>query len=572
MLVGELNLILLRAKFVVSELSKEIYSTLDKDTNDLENEQLQISHLISCIELNFTNNAISDDVSLLAQWLKSLIAKYVTYALIKNVYYREPVGKFYDIVISSAYLAVLNAAQSGIGTTPAIIAQIAQPAQAAINFNQLLGQLAPTQDYTTGIVPGVFNSITLNAHGRAIGAEHINYLTANGPISLSGFISGTSVDNIDGTTSILTGLVNAIPYNLIQNVTPGAILGRYTNSVGNMQEIGLGSGLSFINGALTVSFPQVTAQNGITAYNGNISLGGPLVADTAIAGNGFSLALGVDGNSLHGFAAIADSVILGSNGQAVVRINGVLNLSGYLSGRNDLAATTPRNFLYTDAQGNLLSASISDLTPVTPAALAASNDGARGMIATYDTAGKFLWSAPPILFSFGNGLSNNANTITVGNTQTDDILFDGAQSAYNFSILNTLKTTLESNDIAINAINSVNINTVTISPLGAVFIPSSLVVDGILVAPTPAMGDRSKKVATTEFIGEELVTFKQIVYNQVLPSNSTVVNHKLNRYPIVQVINTATGELEQANIRYQDLNNTLISFDSPPFTWIATFN
>lgn len=66
-----------------------------------------------------------------------------------------------------------------------------------------------------------------------------NYLTANQSITLSGDVTGT------GTTAISTTIANnVVTYAKIQDVTQNRLLGRFTASTGDPQEIQIGTGLA----------------------------------------------------------------------------------------------------------------------------------------------------------------------------------------------------------------------------------------------------------------------------------------------------------------------------------------
>lgn len=81
--------------------------------------------------------------------------------------------------------------------------------------------------------------IRVNAGATALEYFTPSYLTANQTITLSGNVTGS------GTTSITTTIANdAVTYAKIQNISASRLLGRYTASLGDAQEISIGSGLS----------------------------------------------------------------------------------------------------------------------------------------------------------------------------------------------------------------------------------------------------------------------------------------------------------------------------------------
>jgi len=86
---------------------------------------------------------------------------------------------------------------------------------------------------------GTFNNVTVNAKGLVTAASNASYITANQNITLSGDVAGS------GTTAITATIQPAaVTYTKIQNVTAARLLGRYTASVGSVQEVTIGSGLS----------------------------------------------------------------------------------------------------------------------------------------------------------------------------------------------------------------------------------------------------------------------------------------------------------------------------------------
>ncbi len=63
---------------------------------------------------------------------------------------------------------------------------------------------------------------------------------------------------------------------------------------------------------------------------------------------------------------------------------------------------------------------------------------------------------------------------------------------------------------------------------------------------------------------------KTFVFTQAVPSDKWIVNHGLNKYPSVTIVDTA-GTVVIGNVDYVDINNVIISFSSA-FAGKAYFN
>ena len=53
----------------------------------------------------------------------------------------------------------------------------------------------------------------------------------------------------------------------------------------------------------------------------------------------------------------------------------------------------------------------------------------------------------------------------------------------------------------------------------------------------------------------------EVTYNQVVPSSSWIINHNLNKYPVVVVVDSG-GSVFIGDIIYTDVNNLTINFSS----------
>lgn len=138
-----------------------------------------------------------------------------------------------------------------------------------------LGAITPSSVGATGAVTGS------NLSGSNTGDQTI---TLTGPITGSGTNSFTT--NITAN-AITTTTINAaaVTYAKIQNVNAARLLGNPSASVAATSEIPLGSGLSFVAGALTAS-----GSSGITALTGDVTASGSGSVTATIAANAVTFA------------------------------------------------------------------------------------------------------------------------------------------------------------------------------------------------------------------------------------------------------------------------------------------
>lgn len=88
------------------------------------------------------------------------------------------------------------------------------------------------------------------------------------------------------------------------------------------------------------------------------------------------------------------------------------------------------------------------------------------------------------------------------------------------------------------------------------------------VADSPPTGDRSTRIATTEYvrdvIDQELVLTgadARYVHNQGTPETTWNIQHNLNKFPSVSVVNTS-GINVFGMVKYLDANNVQVEFSS----------
>ncbi|MBX6362179.1 MAG: hypothetical protein IRZ03_19175 [Acidobacterium ailaaui] len=208
------------------------------------------------------------------------------------------------------------------------------------SFNGRTGAVVPaTGDYNINQLAGVsISSPTTNQLLRYDGTNWVNwtpnYLTANQNITFtaSGDISGSATGNTS-LSPTLTINNKAVTYAKIQDVTSGALLGRYATTNGTVQEITLGSGLS------------LNTTTGVLSATGTVS-------GTGTSGN-FPIWSGVFGSSsssLSNSGLVENSNVLQINDSVV-----------YLPDSNSSIKVTRINPYLLDSSGNKNYGSFSSL-------------------------------------------------------------------------------------------------------------------------------------------------------------------------------------------------------------------
>lgn len=66
---------------------------------------------------------------------------------------------------------------------------------------------------------------------------------------------------------------------------------------------------------------------------------------------------------------------------------------------------------------------------------------------------------------------------------------------------------------------------------------------------------------TAQTSGSGTAEASEFTYNQIVPSNSWVINHNLNKYPVVVVVDSGNSVFI-GDITYTDVNNLTINFSS----------
>lgn len=283
-------------------------------------------------------------------------------------------------------------------------------------------------------VAGDFPTLNQNTTGSAA------TLTTGRTLSLTGDVTYTS-PSFNGSTDVTAAATianDAVTYAKIQNVTTNRLLGRATAGAGDIEEITLGTGLSFTGTTLNAASSSV-----------------PTLAQVLVAGRDVD-ALGTIQDNL-GFSAIEVNThnLFGVWTTSASHSTPILNLTGSTSGTitikpkaiggtwtltlPDNDGTTANDLFVTDGSGITSWASLSSLLPLTTRGDimvrgAASNDrlalGASGTIlrsngtdlvyttATYPattTVNQILYS------SSANVIGGNANLTYDGTTFTTPI-------------------------------------------------------------------------------------------------------------------------------------------------------
>jgi len=92
-----------------------------------------------------------------------------------------------------------------------------------------------------------------------------------------------------------------------------------------------------------------------------------------------------------------------------------------------------------------------------------------------------------------------------------------------------------------------------------------------VVAIVDSSTNTTKKVSVADLITSNLAaTDKNYVHNQISSSDSWVVNHNLNKFSSVVVVDSA-GTVVTGEIVYNNVNTVTLSF-SAPFSGKAYFN
>lgn len=97
--------------------------------------------------------------------------------------------------------------------------------------------------------------------------------------------------------------------------------------------------------------------------------------------------------------------------------------------------------------------------------------------------------------------------------------------------------------------------------------------NGLISIITPDDDDDSNHIATTEWVKKQINQIHQndtFIFEQGVASDTWIINHPLNRFPAVTIVDSANTEVE-GDIQYTDKNNILIKF-SGPFSGKAFLN
>jgi hypothetical protein len=98
------------------------------------------------------------------------------------------------------------------------------------------------------------------------------------------------------------------------------------------------------------------------------------------------------------------------------------------------------------------------------------------------------------------------------------------------------------------------------SALGSLAPLASPSLTGTPNAPTAAPGTATTQIATTEFVSAAVVQTQEYTHTQSTPAALWTVNHNLNRYPGVTVIDSTNREVFGGRVVYLSANTLTISF------------
>jgi len=155
----------------------------------------------------------------------------------------------------------------------------------------------------SGVVAGSYNNITVNKFGIITSATNKSYITDNKTITLSGDVSGSGTSGI--TTVIGT---NKVSYSKIQQVSGNKILGNPSNTLNNVKEIALTSGLSLSGNTIGITTNAIT--NNLIRVSAGVSVIGRSVNS---AGNVADITASSDGQFLKRIGSVLGFNTIGSN-------------------------------------------------------------------------------------------------------------------------------------------------------------------------------------------------------------------------------------------------------------------
>jgi hypothetical protein len=187
--------------------------------------------------------------------------------------------------------------------------------------------------------------IRVNASATALEYFSPNFLTGNQNISLSGDVTGS------GTTSIVTTISNnSVTYAKLQDVTASRLLGRYSSTNGDTQEITIGSGLILNNttgvlsatgGSGTVTSVGLSLPSIFSVSGSPVTTSGNLTAALITQGANlfFSSPNGTTGTPL--FRSITNNDLPDSGVSAGIYNNVTVNVKGVVTAASNITYVVP---------------------------------------------------------------------------------------------------------------------------------------------------------------------------------------------------------------------------------------
>lgn len=235
---------------------------------------------------------------------------------------------------------------------------------------------------------GAITPSSVAASGTVTGSNLSGTNTGDQTITLTGDVTGS------GTGSFAATIANdAVTFAKFQNITTARLLGRATGGSGDMEEITLGTGLSYAGTTLNVSgFSSST-----------------LVTNHIFVGNGSNLATDV-----------------AMSGDATIVASGALTLASILSAGGPTGSATVTPIITWDAKGRLTAVSSATITPaassITGGAALTKTDDTNVTLTLGGSPSTALLAASSLTLGWtgllsgtrgGTGVNNGSNTITV---------------------------------------------------------------------------------------------------------------------------------------------------------------
>jgi fibronectin-binding autotransporter adhesin len=322
-----------------------------------------------------------------------------------------------------------NISQTGTGTFSTGTGAISLNGNTGVTGTNTfsVGTGATTLGGTLAVTGATTLTGALSANGGATISGGDLTISANNNFTQNGtgtFTTGTGAVGLNGDTTLATGkTLTMTDFTTAGNIVSHNASGVLTSNTPN-------SLFAFRNG-LSESGASDVVLGGALDQNTTLSLGAFTLAVAGGAGT-FDVNTGTVGINSAGTTTIrgADYVVLGIAAAPALTIGGGsggvrdVQLHNYLSSRSD--ATTPANFLYTDASGNLLSKPISALTSNNIGLTAGSVTFASAVGGITQDNSNLFFNDTTNRLGIGNNIPTEALDVT-GNVRFSGALMPGNQ-------------------------------------------------------------------------------------------------------------------------------------------------